>query len=76
MPIYHVEKDMYEFTKQDKNNKSNEFSPEGYTWVGNTIKIDEKLVNYYKLKGCILLETAYDTYENLLNDCYAIYKKI
>lgn len=76
MPIYHVETKTYEFTKNDKNNKSNQFAPQGYAWIGNTIKFDENLINNYRTEGCILLESAYDISGNFLDDHYALYKKL
>jgi len=76
MVIHHVEQDNYEFTEEDKKNKSNDYSPEGYTWVGNTIKADNILTNNLIAKGCLLQDTAYDVYGNFLVDRYAIYRKL
>jgi len=74
--IYHVEQNKYEFTEEDKKNKSNNYSPEGYTWVGNTRKENIPLTNILIADGCILQDTAYDVHGNLLIDCYAVYRKL
>jgi hypothetical protein len=76
MPTYLVTKNKYIFTEEDKKNKSNEFAPAGYTWIGNTTKIDNDLVNSYKAEGCILQDTAYSKRGMFLEDHYALYKKL
>lgn len=56
--------------------KSYDLSPIGYEWISNCPKEEMLRINRYLSQGYIALPRAYNMYGELIEDCFAFYKKI